>query len=174
MTRPTGNPPGRPPRPLRVDGGPALTWRQWRGVVAEITTADIYAARPWRASLGAVAEAARVSRPAVVKWRRMQAYRDGLLLLLVRRISRRVAWELAREDEPPPPPAVAINKRQRNALIATRVLRDWAGPVESPFDGEAYDTPAAYAEHLAGRDAIHVEDLRAWWRDCENWRRGGR
>lgn len=150
--RSTGRPPGRPRKqPAPPGERPNLTDAQWRGIEAE-QYAD------FRTPASHVAARAGVSHVAVIKWRRNPEYVRGLAWSWAQRLLAELDVDRAREEAEAA--ARRLNKRQRAALTATRVLRDWCGPVESPFDGVTYMTPAAYIEHLAAHDAVHVDDLR--------------
>ncbi|WP_147164030.1 hypothetical protein [Pararhodospirillum oryzae] len=93
-----------------------------------------------------IAEAVGVSRQMVYLWRRDTRYRQGLFWLAGEKIAETLIEDQKRKDIAP------TSTEQRRVNLEIYIRDHWSGPVESPLDGEVYETIEDYIGHVLDFD----------------------
>lgn len=171
---------GRPKRAVAELGEcPALTDAQWRGLHREIVSFRPVVLRvkrrleyvpqawPSKATLGEVANAAGVTKPAVAKWRKDDNYARGLTWLMSELLTKKQRRPL-RSGQTNQKPERYVDKWQRftdtnkRSGLILYLKKKWLGPINLPGDlrgdSQSFASVESWADYLIANN--HIPD--AW------------
>ena len=162
---------GRPKRkPPETGERPRLTEAQWLGLRREFANFDLRK-EPWpsTATLGQIALAAKVSRQAIVQWRRNVHYRQGLIWL----VSKEMTDKRKAKSAPKPKSEEYADKwerfpapAKRNAMISYLQER-WTGPMQLPGNRHRFTSSEELADYLIANRLIPADWRPSAFPECK-------